>query len=100
MIYHYQAWVAHATELCVTHSWIDPRKLFGKFPTICKDEIFGRKFPKAIPWTLHDFELGKKLGTGTFGSVYLARERKHSYIIALKVIPKYLHEGEEENDLD
>ncbi|KAL5727140.1 non-specific serine/threonine protein kinase [Ranunculus cassubicifolius] len=39
-------------------------------------------------WTLQDFEIGKPLGKGKFGRVYLAREKKSKYIIALKVIFK------------
>ncbi|XP_077231808.1 serine/threonine-protein kinase Aurora-3-like isoform X1 [Tasmannia lanceolata] len=39
-------------------------------------------------WTLQDFEIGKPLGRGKFGRVYLAREKKHKYIVALKVIFK------------
>ena len=37
-------------------------------------------------WTLRDFEIGKPLGRGKFGCVYLARERKSGFIIALKVM--------------
>lgn len=36
-------------------------------------------------WTLEDFDIGRPLGRGKFGNVYLARERKSKYIIALKV---------------
>lgn len=39
-------------------------------------------------WTLDDFEIGKPLGKGKFGNVYLARERTKHYIIALKVLFK------------
>jgi len=39
-------------------------------------------------WTLHDFEIGKPLGRGKFGKVYLARERRTKYIVALKVLSK------------
>jgi len=39
-------------------------------------------------WSLEDFEIGKPLGRGKFGSVYLARERKTKYIVALKVLQK------------
>lgn len=39
-------------------------------------------------WTLRDFEIGKPLGRGKFGSVYLARERRSKFIVALKVIKK------------
>ena len=39
-------------------------------------------------WHLSDFEIGKPLGRGKFGSVYLAREKRTKYIVALKVLKK------------
>ncbi|XP_049852241.1 uncharacterized protein LOC126329997 isoform X2 [Schistocerca gregaria] len=39
-------------------------------------------------WTLDDFELGKLLGHGRFGKVYLAREKRTKFVVALKVILK------------
>ncbi|XP_046391453.1 aurora kinase A-A-like isoform X2 [Ischnura elegans] len=39
-------------------------------------------------WCLSDFEIGRPLGKGKFGHVYLARERKSKYIVALKVLFK------------
>ncbi|XP_060964283.1 serine/threonine-protein kinase Aurora-3 isoform X1 [Cannabis sativa] len=39
-------------------------------------------------WSLQDFEIGKPLGKGKFGRVYLAREIKSKYIVALKIIFK------------
>ena len=36
-------------------------------------------------WKLDDFDIGKMLGDGRTGSVYLAREKKSQYICALKV---------------
>ena len=39
-------------------------------------------------WTLDDFDIGKPLGKGKFGSVYLAREKRSKYIVALKVLHK------------
>lgn len=39
-------------------------------------------------WALEDFEIGKPLGKGKFGNVYLARERKTQYVVALKVLFK------------
>jgi serine/threonine protein kinase len=39
-------------------------------------------------WSLHDFEIGKSLGKGKFGNVYLAREKSSKFIIALKVLFK------------
>jgi aurora kinase len=39
-------------------------------------------------WTLQDFDIGKPLGRGKFGNVYLARERSSRYVVALKVLFK------------
>ncbi|KAG6432380.1 hypothetical protein SASPL_103956 [Salvia splendens] len=39
-------------------------------------------------WSLSDFDVGKPLGKGRFGRVYLAREIKSKYIVALKIIFK------------
>lgn len=36
-------------------------------------------------WTIEDFDIGKPLGKGKFGNVYLAREKQSKYIVALKV---------------
>lgn len=36
-------------------------------------------------WKLDDFEIGRMLGEGRTGSVYLAREKKTKYVCALKV---------------
>ena len=39
-------------------------------------------------WSLNDFDIGKPLGNGKFGKVYLAREKKSHFIVALKVLYK------------
>eukprot|EP00879_Flechtneria_rotunda_P032517 GHRR01035734.1.p1 GENE.GHRR01035734.1~~GHRR01035734.1.p1 ORF type:complete len:360 (+),score=122.53 GHRR01035734.1:118-1197(+) len=39
-------------------------------------------------WQLSDFDIGRPLGRGKFGNVYLAREKKSKYIVALKVLFK------------
>lgn len=39
-------------------------------------------------WKLGDFEIGKPLGKGKFGNVYLAREKQSKYVVALKVLNK------------
>ncbi|PRQ57675.1 putative protein kinase Aur family [Rosa chinensis] len=39
-------------------------------------------------WSLTDFEIGKPLGRGKFGRVYVAREVKSQYVVALKVLFK------------
>lgn len=45
-----------------------------------------KKHPKS--WVLSDFDIGKALGKGKFGHVYLAREKKSKFIVALKVLFK------------
>ncbi|KAG8187954.1 hypothetical protein JTE90_027724 [Oedothorax gibbosus] len=39
-------------------------------------------------WILDDFDIGKPLGKGKFGNVYLAREKTSKFIVALKVLFK------------
>ncbi|CAG4983981.1 unnamed protein product [Parnassius apollo] len=43
---------------------------------------------KKKEWSLSDFELGRPLGKGKFGNVYLAREKGARYVVALKVMLK------------
>ncbi|OMJ18706.1 Serine/threonine-protein kinase ark1 [Smittium culicis] len=51
-----------------------------------------RKPPEASSqqktWKITDFDLGKPLGKGKFGSAYLAREIKSGFICAIKVLNK------------
>uniref|UniRef100_A0A673H112 non-specific serine/threonine protein kinase n=1 Tax=Sinocyclocheilus rhinocerous TaxID=307959 RepID=A0A673H112_9TELE len=53
------------------------------------------KHPRCVPclfsrkaWSLENFDIGRALGKGKFGSVYLARERQTKFILALKVLFK------------
>jgi len=39
-------------------------------------------------WSINDFEIGKPLGKGKFGRVYLAREKRSKFIVALKCMSK------------
>lgn len=39
-------------------------------------------------WSLDDFELGKRLGRGKFGRVFMAREKRTGFIVALKTLIK------------
>ncbi|EIJ88287.1 aurora kinase A [Nematocida parisii] len=39
-------------------------------------------------WKFDDFEIGASLGRGKFGKVYLAREKKSGFIVALKILLK------------
>jgi aurora kinase A len=52
---------------------------------------FGAGYPKGNQgnrWKLEDFDIGRPLGKGKFGNVYLAREKGSKYIVALKVLFK------------
>ncbi|XP_075969997.1 aurora kinase C-like [Anticarsia gemmatalis] len=48
----------------------------------------GRNEDKKKSWSLSDFDLGRPLGKGKFGNVYLAREKESHYVVALKVLFK------------
>uniref|UniRef100_A0A8D8QLV7 Aurora kinase n=1 Tax=Cacopsylla melanoneura TaxID=428564 RepID=A0A8D8QLV7_9HEMI len=39
-------------------------------------------------WSLKDFDIGRPLGKGKFGNVYLAREKTSKFVVALKVLFK------------
>ncbi|XP_041112780.1 aurora kinase B-like isoform X2 [Polyodon spathula] len=39
-------------------------------------------------WSLENFDIGRPLGKGKFGNVYLARERQSKFILALKMLFK------------
>lgn len=42
----------------------------------------------ATPWQLSNFDIGRPLGRGKFGNVYLAREKDTKFVVALKVMFK------------
>ena len=44
--------------------------------------------PRRRTFTIEDFEVGRPLGKGKFGNVYLARERTSRFVVALKVLFK------------
>ncbi|VDD89279.1 unnamed protein product [Enterobius vermicularis] len=46
------------------------------------------KKEKKLEWTLNDFEVGRSLGRGKFGNVYLAREAKSKFVVAMKILYK------------
>jgi aurora kinase A len=55
-----------------------------------KANPYGPNYPKGgqVKWKLADFDIGRPLGKGKFGNVYLAREKASKYIVALKVLFK------------
>mmetsp|Transcript_3088 Transcript_3088/g.10114 ORF Transcript_3088/g.10114 Transcript_3088/m.10114 type:complete len:311 (+) Transcript_3088:91-1023(+) len=69
---------------------LHPRSPGLTSPSKSKGSSVGQHDQKVRPreWTLSDFEIGKPLGSGKFGNVYLARERSAKYVVALKVLFK------------
>lgn len=51
-----------------------------------KDEILPA--PTERVWTLDDFHIGKGLGKGKFGRVYMAREKHTHFLVAIKAMRK------------
>lgn len=41
-----------------------------------------------VEWKIDDFKVGKHLGTGKFGTVYLAQEKRSKTIVTLKILRK------------
>lgn len=58
----------------------------GKIKQKKKEDENNSKNKKS--WCLDDFEIGAPLGRGKFGSVFMAREKKTKYVVALKVLHK------------
>ena len=62
-------------------------ELMGQGATAC--ETLQEQEQPLRRWNLSDFDIGKPLGRGKFGNVYLAREKSSKYIVALKVLFKH-----------
>ena len=69
----------------VHNATISPAITINNKATFCADPKLASQ---GKYWKLEDFEIGKPLGRGQFGRVYLARERRTKYIVALKVMSK------------
>lgn len=52
-------------------------------PNICT-LFFGILIFGKHRWTLQNFEIGRLLGEGKYANVYLAREKKSQFVVALK----------------
>lgn len=74
--------VSSSTPACV-------KPLSSEKPVTETNESGGQNSdPPRRLWSLSDFDIGKPLGRGKFGQVYLAREKKTQFIVALKVLYK------------
>ncbi|XP_065783007.1 aurora kinase C [Muntiacus reevesi] len=64
------------------------RKAGGMQPAVAAAGQTVARAPTARRFTIDDFEIGRPLGKGKFGNVYLARLKKNHFIVALKVLFK------------
>ncbi|KAF8644407.1 hypothetical protein AX16_008468 [Volvariella volvacea WC 439] len=56
--------------------------------SLALDSSVSKKYPTKT-WTLHDFDMGRPLGKGKFGRVYMVRTKAEpKYILALKTLYK------------
>ncbi|KAF9265291.1 kinase-like protein [Marasmius fiardii PR-910] len=64
-------------------------KISGEAATeLALDSSSARQHPTRV-WTLHDFDMGRPLGKGKFGRVYMVRTKAEpKYILALKTLYK------------
>lgn len=53
-----------------------------------KDEKTDKSEKSSSRWSLSNFDIGRHLGKGKFGNVYLAREKNTKFVVALKVLFK------------
>lgn len=64
----------------------DDRSLTPKKSRKCGEDVAQIS---ELPWfTLNDIDVGKRLGSGKFGRVYVARDRRSGFIFALKILDK------------
>ncbi|XP_071502360.1 aurora kinase C-like [Diadema antillarum] len=70
-----------------THARTHPVKQSENKQDSAGNQAANQQAPKKT-WTLKDFDIGRPLGKGKFGNVYLAREKQTKYIVALKVLFK------------
>ncbi|KAH0626124.1 hypothetical protein JD844_000905, partial [Phrynosoma platyrhinos] len=68
-----------------TPSAQNPLLPFSLFPATCQIIL---EFRTTRVFTINDFEIGRPLGKGKFGNVYLARLKDSKFIVALKVLFK------------
>lgn len=84
---HHNSYLAHHASTSHQTSKQEPTK-DQKYSKHSKSRKPMEEITERPKWTIDDFELGKPLGRGKFGQVYLAREKKSKFIVALKILDK------------
>jgi len=72
-------------EKVVDEKTEEPRSALEAIPS---DKKYLSSTTPTKRWTLEDFDIGRPLGRGKFGNVYLARERRTKFVVALKILFK------------
>ncbi|EZG44286.1 protein kinase, partial [Gregarina niphandrodes] len=78
--------VGPSSQACIPAPKDEEEENVTSFDTI--RDVMIIQDPIAPVWTIDDFEIARKLGQGQFGNVYLARERRTKYVVAIKAILK------------
>lgn len=76
------------TDQAVMHTNDAKTKADDERSTSDQPETSGENNKKISPWNLSNFDIGRPLGRGKFGNVYLAREKDTKFVVALKVMFK------------
>jgi aurora kinase len=94
LLQHLPRWAKQIRELG-KDACIDPHELFSPYSMgNSVDEIFVEG-SVSLGLKLKDFEHGSFLASGAFGEVYLARHQKTKFVVALKILPKEIHNTDE-----
>ena len=90
---HMPRWAKQIRELG-KDACIDPHELFRPYSVgNSVEEIFLEN--SSIGLKFKDFEYGSFLASGSSGQVYLARHQKTQFVVALKILPKEIHDTDE-----
>ena len=67
-----------------------PKKIVIVHSPLVPEDAAPNNELKERTWRLEDFDIGRALGRGKFGNVYLAKDKESGKMVALKVRCKWL----------
>nr|XP_056719615.1 aurora kinase B [Euleptes europaea] len=80
--------ITHSAKNNLKSSSVQSMALPGRVPVESSSTAQEPQTEARRTFTINDFEIGRPLGKGKFGNVYLARVKETQFIVALKVIFK------------
>ncbi|KAJ6653045.1 hypothetical protein lerEdw1_010131 [Lerista edwardsae] len=86
--------ITNSTKHNLKPSYVQNPAVPGRVPVESGSTSQPAQQEPARTLTIDDFEIGRPLGKGKFGNVYLAREKESKFIVALKVLFKSQMEKE------